>query len=289
MKMFDGKNLTFGSDIEFILFHHGTKQNIPATCYNTPETSENRGVIESKGETIGTFHRDNITVEIQTTIHDTPDAMVYQAIRLRQLLALRYEESIKATLLVNPVGEYAPDMLKTPEAQEMGCLPDVCAYSGEEKAGPKPVNMDPIRVCSGHIHVGGLEDLEDEQRRLFVRWFDALVVLPLLAHERADAWKRRQHYGQAGRFRYKDYGVELRAPSNSWLNTARGRPQRIARLFREGLGTAYTCAMKGVELDAYGDPKHLRTIINDYNGAHRDSELLALAWKQSVSTFRYAD
>jgi hypothetical protein len=113
-------------------------------------------------------------------------------------------------------------MVAIPEAAEMGCDPDFCAYTGEQHNGPDAVAMEQQRVASGHVHIGGVEDYDREHQQTLIRWLDILVGIDIADHEcnhDRKAYVRRKYYGQAGRFRPKPYGVEYRTPSNMWVHT----------------------------------------------------------------------
>lgn len=217
MKTKSGRELTLGSDIEGHLWHKGKRQVIPATAFNTPFTKEKR---KEWDDGTGSYHRDNILVEFQTPVCVDWKTLKEAALVCDDKIRKEYED-LGIRVLYSPLVRFKDKgMVEIDEAAEMGCEPDIDAYSGEEQEGPDAIAMGDIRVASGHIHIGGVSDFSKEQQCILVQWLDLLVGLPMACAEvehYGDAYRRRQYYGQAGRFRSKPYGVEYRTPSNSWL------------------------------------------------------------------------
>lgn len=214
----NGRELTFGTDVEGALYHKGIRKYIPATEFNTPFDKEKRFFWEDGAS----YHRDNITVEYQTTVCETARALAHAIATCQKRLQLIYQP-LGMAVHYEPVITYdTDDMVRVPEAAEMGCDPDICAYDGLEKEGPDATDMGRKRAFSGHIHIGGVSYMTDEQKRTFVKWLDYLVGFPLALDESqaGDVYTyRRQWYGQAGRYRNKPYGIEYRTPSNLWTNS----------------------------------------------------------------------
>jgi hypothetical protein len=214
-------DLTLGADIELGLYHMNTSQYIPATSFNTPGTKgEYVELRDSSDVVVGTYHRDNITVEYQT-IPSCGTAQDFASAVVRPFGALNrhYSDFINADLEAAPAVHFGdPEMLLVPEALEMGCEPDMCAYTLEEVKGPKAATLGPWRVCSGHVHFGheALAKASLEEKALFVRLLDRLVGVGVVGAVYTATWRRRFFYGQAGRFRIKPYGLEYRTPDNSW-------------------------------------------------------------------------
>lgn len=66
----------------------------------------------------------------------------------------------------------------------------------------------------GHIHFG-YEDPDEQSSEKLVKLFDIFVTLPSMFKDTDD--RRRQMYGKAGCFRFKEFGVEARVLSNFWI------------------------------------------------------------------------
>lgn len=127
-----------------------------------------------------------------------------------------------------PTQEFDPEyMLTVPdEAKELGCNPDMNAYTLEENPRPEAEAVN-FRTASGHIHIGWGADIPvDNPEHIqicadFVKMLDMTVGLYMTVID-SDS-KRRQLYGKAGAFRPKPYGVEYRTPSNAWLTSKERR------------------------------------------------------------------
>lgn len=242
MKTESGIEWTVGTDTEAAIYHQGTSQFIPATIYNTKgEKGNAQNIINPEGTIIGTYHRDNIGVEFQT--HPASHAEeFYDAVRnIIDVLSQQYSDSINARLSYRPIARYKdPKMFMVPEACELGCESDYCAYSGEEVVEKPDVElMDKfyLRPFSGHLHTG-YPFANKEAIKLYIKWCDIYIGLTQ-AEEEMHCWgdtgaARRKFYGQAGRFRYKPYGVEYRTPSSNWVGSLLG----INR--EEGIGEVWT-------------------------------------------------
>lgn len=107
-------------------------------------------------------------------------------------------------------GIFAPKWLEDKAAQEFGCEPDYNAWSGE--VNEKPVSTNGFRTAGGHVHVGGVSNMNIIY---LVRALDLFLGVPSLVLD-SDK-ERRTLYGKAGCFRPKEYGVEYRSLSNFWV------------------------------------------------------------------------
>jgi hypothetical protein len=213
------RSITFGTDVEGSLYHVEKRQHIPATEFNTPHDKDHRKFWENDQ---GSYHRDNILVEFQTPVCTTWPGLKRSVLTCVKLLQAEYT-AMGCKVMYTPVTLFKDEkMLAIEEAQEMGCDPDYCAYTGEKMEGAVAKDMGPHRAASGHLHLGGLEDLNFEQQCLLVRWLDVLVGLPHAQIESdmgGTSEMRRKWYGQAGRFRSKPYGIEYRTLSNQWVHS----------------------------------------------------------------------
>lgn len=109
----------------------------------------------------------------------------------------------------------APSLLKQPEALNIGCVADMCAYLPKGERTRDPITADMLgehRYAGGHIHVQFNHDMVP--KHVFVKLADLAVMLPGVVVDKQGG--RRRFYGRAGIYRDKEYGVELRGPSNMW-------------------------------------------------------------------------
>ncbi len=105
------------------------------------------------------------------------------------------------------------------EAKVLGCDPDFCAWRGIHVNEPPNAEVN-YRTGGGHISVGWGKnfDITDDFKEVcggFAREMDALNGVASLLYDQDT--KRRELYGKAGAFRPKDFGVEYRTLSNSWV------------------------------------------------------------------------
>lgn len=101
--------------------------------------------------------------------------------------------------------------LRHPKAKEFGCDPDFNAWTVSMNPRPASAKSN-FRTAGGHIHVGGIEELDGLQ---VIRAMDLFLGVPSVLLD-ADT-ERRQLYGGAGAYRPKEYGVEYRTLSNFWI------------------------------------------------------------------------
>lgn len=122
-----------------------------------------------------------------------------------------------------------------PDVMGYGCVPDMDAYSLEEKAPETTGYHDNYRYAGGHIHLAmpwGMHpaysymnvpvaprELRAKLTALAAIALDIKFGVPLVAvigrvNDYGEA-ARRRYYGQAGSYREKPYGIEYRVPSSA--------------------------------------------------------------------------
>ena len=115
--------------------------------------------------------------------------------------------------------------LNNDQAQTFGCDPDINAWTCEYNENVSAQALaEHIRVAGGHIHIGMPSQYQHPMFSVnLARLCDVFIGAPLylFAPEeyKIQELKRRNFYGQFGSFREKPYGIEYRAPSNSWLGS----------------------------------------------------------------------
>lgn len=116
---------------------------------------------------------------------------------------------------------FEEDYIKTLpiEALLLGCDEDYNGYT--MAANPAPDGQSNMRTVGGHVHVGGFEsddpfvDHHFSTSARLARLLDEQIGIYSLFWDKDD--KRRTMYGRAGSFRPKEYGMEYRTLSNSWI------------------------------------------------------------------------
>jgi len=107
------------------------------------------------------------------------------------------------------------------EAKELGCSPDLNAWTGDVNPPPYSESNPRLRTASGHLHIGWTNDADEYDVEHINNCMDLIKQLDWYLGVwslRLDRDKtRRELYGKAGACRIKTYGVEYRVLSNFWL------------------------------------------------------------------------
>ena len=104
--------------------------------------------------------------------------------------------------------------LQTEQAFMFGCDPDFNVWTRSQNESPNSATT--LRTCGGHIHIG-YENPSMENSEIIIKAMDLFLGVPSILLD-VDT-ERRKMYGNAGSFRFKDYGVEYRTLSNFWVAT----------------------------------------------------------------------
>ncbi len=195
-------NKLIGSDIEYAVLSRDKREFIPA------------GLLPINGRkghpeplTFGGVEIDCCAVEITPAPASTKEEFSTNILSLLGEVKEKYPEYefwTKPSLIFRP-----QQIQGVRYAEEMGCMPDFNAWTGN--TNPKPnADLSPgLRSFGGHVHIeGGTVPT--------VIACDVLLGLWSLIHDK-DV-RRRGLYGKAGAFRNKSYGVEYRVLSNFWTD-----------------------------------------------------------------------
>lgn len=167
----------------------------------------------------GAYQVDGMALEFNIDPAKTEDEFVenIQTVmrRLRQDVPSEFKFAIQPSIRFHPaILKKAPD-----EAKELGCMPDLDAYTMKEN--PKPNGNTTLRTASGHIHIGLEEDADVTSENHLIKYSTLVKHLDLFLGLRSLEWdmdrSRRKLYGNPGAMRLKPYGVEYRVLSNKWL------------------------------------------------------------------------
>ena len=155
---------------------------------------------------------DNVMLEFNIPPRNNPEQtwrdIQHVMIYFNSILApLSLKTSIQASAM------FDPKHLTSDKAQEFGCDPDLDVWLERFNDPPNPETN--LRTAGGHVHIG-YKDADMDKSSELVKLFDLYLVIPSLLIDPDD--KRREMYGKAGAFRFKDYGVECRQLSNFWIS-----------------------------------------------------------------------
>jgi hypothetical protein len=113
---------------------------------------------------------------------------------------------------------YPASELADLRALTFGCDPDFNAWR-KGKRNPRPKASDhALRTCGGHVHIGGAtgSPFQSEEEVInFIKHMDLFLGIPSVLMDKGEL--RKELYGKAGAFRYKNYGCEYRSLSNFWI------------------------------------------------------------------------
>ena len=221
--------ITFGTDPEFILCDKNSEKPVNAiellegNIYNRVTIKGNQ------------FYSDNVLAEcavkpaktrkqaadnIKETLQTLSDMVA--PYKISDISAVDFDQS---QLQCNCADDPKWDGEHRLCPKHFGCDPDICAYQMKTMEPPKVMADGTLRSAGGHIHLGGsAECLEGgEKTYKLIYLLDLLLGIPSLFMEvPSEAQKKRRTlYGQAGRYRMKDYGLEYRTLSNFWLRSPR--------------------------------------------------------------------
>lgn len=148
------------------------------------------------------------------------------------------------------------------EAKELGCMPDLDAYTLKEN--PRPNGNTTLRTASGHIHIGFTKDADVTDEAHLLKCATLVKHLDLFLGLRSLEWDkdktRRKLYGNPGAMRLKTYGPEYRVLSNMWLD----REELVRFVYRQTLACINDLKTNGALTD-----KEYARVAHDLRSGHR--------------------
>jgi hypothetical protein len=148
------------------------------------------------------------------------------------------------------------------EAKELGCMPDIDAYTMKEN--PRPDGNTTLRTASGHIHIGLEKDADVTSEAHAIKYATLVKHLDLFLGLRSLEWDtdrtRRELYGNPGAMRLKPYGVEYRVLSNQWLE----KEELVRFVYRQTLR-----CIEDLKSNGALEPKDYERIAYDVKNGNR--------------------
>jgi hypothetical protein len=172
-------------------------------------TKEEPKAISRKGHYI---QEDNIMVEYNIPPVESAEDFVLENKYVLDFLQVMASLQGNATLNFSASAEVDEKYLQTEQAKKFGCEPDYNVW--ERCPNDSPCSTTNLRTCGGHIHIG-YNDPDMETNERIIKAMDAVLGVASVLLDPDD--RRKEMYGKAGAFRFKDYGVEYRSLSNFWL------------------------------------------------------------------------
>jgi hypothetical protein len=202
--------ITLGADPEAFLVKDGDV--IPA-CGLVGGTKKVPLKISSRTH----IQEDGVAVEWNTAVKKDP-AHFWQAVDGSVIDVRNYLQTkdYAFSLHVTPSWKFAPKHLTNPQANTLGCDPDLLAdMRGVKRTPPTIEQIGPERFTGGHIHIG--YPISDRLPGwAMIKFVEAGAYFRFLQHD--PQGNRRKFYGLSGLYREKPYGVEYRTPSAFWVN-----------------------------------------------------------------------
>lgn len=235
------ENPTIGADPE--LFLRNKKDGTYVPCIDiVGGTKNDPNYITDEGHAL---QEDNVMLEFNIPPCETKDQFVNNLSFTLDYILDNIEEDLGIHVI--PSVEFEEEALEHPQAKVSGCDPFFNVYTKEEET----ISLDEtnIRSAGGHIHIG-YDNPDMDKTGQLVKALDLYLGIPSLFIDLDD--RRRQTYGKAGMFRFKDYGLEYRSLSNFWLRN------------EELMGWVWDNTMEAMDFVAKGNepPENLDEVIN---------------------------
>lgn len=206
-------NFTIGSDPEFIIIDD---QNKIKSAIGIVKGTRNKRIKIEQNE----FYYDNVLAECTIKPAKSKDEFLEN---IKKSVSI-YKELIKPYKLTTISSAwYSSEDLLHSHARKSGCAVEYCAYSLDtisSKKIDKILNTTKLRTAGGHVHLGTELGKNHDTCVMLVRMLDLFLGFAfLLIDQSKESFERRKIFGNAGRYRQPNYGVEYRTLGNFWLSS----------------------------------------------------------------------
>tara|TARA_R110000822_G_scaffold73853_12_gene177624 strand:+ start:103 stop:906 length:804 start_codon:yes stop_codon:yes gene_type:complete len=199
------KNIKLGADPELFLERDGEIISAEGLVGGTKDKPK---AISKDGHFI---QEDNVMVEFNIPPSETEEQFVDGINFVKDFLVVLASLQ-NAVLNICASAILNKKWLNTDQAKMFGCDPDFNVWT--KLVNDAPYALTQLRTAGGHIHVG-YKDPSMKTSELIVQAMDAVLGIESVILDKDD--RRKEMYGKAGAFRFKDYGVEYRTLSNFWI------------------------------------------------------------------------
>lgn len=203
---------SFGTDPEFMILNEIDKH--VSAIGIVPGTRDDRHTY--KGHE---FFYDNVLAECAIRPGETKEEAIEN---IREALQHYTELIYPFRLKPQASHDYDKSQLQHQDAIDAGCSADECAYQlmvMEPEVVIAFLNGETLRSCGGHVHLGTTVTASQSYGGAWLtRVLDLFLGVPSIFLDKdPTSLKRKEIYGQPGRYRKTDYGIEYRTPGNFWL------------------------------------------------------------------------
>ncbi len=219
------ESVTLGCDPEIFLEKNGEIISAEGLIGGTKHEPR---PISDNGHTV---QEDNIAIEYNIPASKTSQEFIDNNNFVKDYLET-YVAALGCNLSITASAILDKKYLQSEQAQTFGCEPDFNVWTQSVNEPPQPGGN--LRSSGGHIHLGWTSPITEEIQEQIIKAMDFTVGLGSILLDIDD--RRKEMYGKAGCFRFKDFGVEYRVLSNFWIKSD------------ESIQWAWDTTMKAVEL-----------------------------------------
>ena len=201
--------ISFGSDPEFMLIDKRGKYK--SAIGIVPGSRDEKHKIGKHD-----FYFDNVLAECAINPGYSKEEVIENFRNCFQLYA-KLVSPYK--LVLKAAQKYSKEELQHPAAIEIGCKREACAYLLDWIEPDEDMFLRTNwRSAGGHVHIGNETLKESFNRIRTTRMLDLFLGVPSIYLDCDKSTKKRKElYGQAGRFREPSHGLEYRSLGNFWL------------------------------------------------------------------------
>lgn len=206
---FNMEKISIGSDPEILLYSE-LENKFKSVAGLIGGTKDMPTPITDKGHFI---QEDGVAAEFNIPPCVTPGDFSYHINFVLNYLRDTITGPNNLILSTKASAMFTHEELKSKQANEIGCTPDLNAWKLEYN-NPQGYTSN-LRAVGGHVHVGYNSPSESTSIEI-AKTLDLFLGVPSVLLD--DDTDRRSLYGKAGAMRFKPFGMEYRTLSNFWIH-----------------------------------------------------------------------